>query len=308
MDIWKYLEWILNVCLIGTAGLRKPMASSHSCVMKATKSHGIFSWRETFVRSLRLLNPRILHERFSVLVFVFRCQFLRQFVPSLVITSKSSKNDKKITEQHPWPHSGAESCCKMLQASRPFRIRSSCLAPGGSMSPVVVKCHGFSAQILTTPSPTSARAWGAAKSKAKAAATTSRPQATGQTRQFQQTQQIWQSPMQTNPFLLIVDDPCWFMWMFVHLPVSRFRLCWILKSGYNSSEHTAGRYFCLKKKQNHTLQAPYLSHVRRGKVTTCHNIPMSQLRYRKVTSGSGKSHIREEETPWHSLFHLQYEI
>ena len=58
------------------------------------------------------------------------------------------------------------------------------------MSPVVVKCHGFSAQILTTPSPTSARAWGAAKSKAKAAATTSRPQASGQTRQFQQTQQI----------------------------------------------------------------------------------------------------------------------
>ena len=86
------------------------------------------------------------------------------------------------------------------------------------MSPVVVKivkCHGFSAEILTTPSPTSARAWGAAKSKAKAAATTSRPQATGldwtdstvstdSTNIYGMTEP--NSPMQTKPFLL--DDPC----------------------------------------------------------------------------------------------------
>ena len=54
------------------------------------------------------------------------------------------------------------------------------------------------------------------------------------------------------------------------------------------------------------LLTPYLIHWS-NQTGKKHNTPMSQRQRRKATSVCG-SHISEEETPWHSLFHLQLEL
>ena len=154
--------------------LRKPMASSHSWHAKfwsvqllqhknfieipwnSYNSNGKLpkqKWKVQLVLFLRLI----------VLVFLFRCELFRQLVPGLAF----------------WTRPCMDCIDVCWFASSPLRMRSSCFAPGGSMSPVTIDINWLkkllTQPVFNRPSPTSAFAWGAANSKAMAAATISRP-------------------------------------------------------------------------------------------------------------------------------------